>query len=143
MLSTRTLLLVTAFAEAGVGVVLLLAPALSVELLLGKADQSPPPFVMERILGAALLAISIDCWLARGNAGGGAAKSLLAGLLVYNVAVPALLAYAALAYAFSSLLLWPACVLHAGLAAWCVRCLRTAASPADGQATTTQDQDLR
>ncbi|MFO0899498.1 MAG: hypothetical protein U0836_18885 [Pirellulales bacterium] len=143
MPKTRSLLLVTALAEAGVGVALLVAPGLSVELLLGKVDESPPPFVMERILGAALFVIAITCWLARDGTGGGAAKPLLAGLLVYNVAVPALLAYAALSYAFSSLLLWPACVLHAGLTVWCVVCLRAAASAANGPARTPQAHDLR
>jgi hypothetical protein len=82
---------------------------------------------MERILGAALFAIGVACWLARAG-GPGLGRPIVGGLLIYNVAVPALLAYAAMVYSISSLMLWPACALHLGLAVWGGACLR--ASPA-------------
>ncbi len=131
MRSARSLLLSTALAEAGAGVALLVAPELSVTLLLGRAGSASPPFVIERILGAALLSIAVACWIAHADSGDRLGRLLVAGLLIYNVAVPALLAYAALAYSFSSLVLWPACALHLGLAVWGVACLRANLPPAD------------
>lgn len=129
--SIKTLLLVTVAVEAAAGGALLVAPAQSTALVLGGADASSPPFVMERILGAALLSIAVACWIARADRGDRLGRPLVAGLLIYNVAVPALLAYAALAYSFSSLVLWPACALHLGLAAWGVACLRATPASTD------------
>jgi hypothetical protein len=125
MRSIKTLLLVTALVETALGAALVVAPSPTVAFVLGRAPASPP-LVMERILGAALVAIGIVCWLMRTGDRALSARPLVAGLLVYNVAVPALLAYAALVHSFSSLVLWPACALHLGLAVWGVGCLRTA-----------------
>jgi hypothetical protein len=44
---------------------------------------------------------------------------LLAGALVYDVAVAALLAYSGLFSSLVGIALWPAVVLHALLAVWC------------------------
>ena len=44
-------------------------------------------------------------------------------MLIYDVAAAALLAYAGLVLNMVGLALWPAVVLHAALAGWCVVCL--------------------
>ena len=49
---------------------------------------------------------------------------LFVGLTVYNVAVPIVLVQGWLAHDLNGILLWPAVVLHAGLAVWCVLQLR-------------------
>ena len=41
-------------------------------------------------------------------------------MLIYDVAAAALLAYAGLALSLVGIALWPAVVLHAALAVWCV-----------------------
>jgi hypothetical protein len=124
MHNIRTLLLVTLVVEALAGAALLVAPAPSTALLLGVADTAPAPFVMQRLCGAALLSIALACWIAYSEGGERLGRPLIAGLLIYNVAVPAVLAYAAFAYSVSSLAIWPACALHVGLAVWGVACLR-------------------
>jgi len=82
-----------------------------------------------RVAGAALLALGVACWFARGDALGGDAKGLVAAMLLYNVAVAALLAYAAIGLKLGGPVLWPAVILHAAMAVWCIACLRCA-SPA-------------
>jgi hypothetical protein len=41
----------------------------------------------------------------------------------YDVAAAVILAYAGLSLSFVGVALWPAVVLHAALAVWCVLCL--------------------
>jgi hypothetical protein len=81
--------------------------------------------VVARVGGAAVLSIGVSCWLARNDHQGRAAKGLVAGLLLYNIAAVAVLAYAGIGLGLSGIGLWPAVVLHAVLAAWCIACLRT------------------
>ena len=45
-------------------------------------------------------------------------------MLVYDVVVAALLAFAALGNGLYGVALWPAVVLHALMSVWCVACLR-------------------
>ena len=117
------LLIVTAVAEAGTGLVLLVLPSLPLVLLLGVEQASLETIFVTRLAGAALLAIGVACWLARNDHGRTAQRGLLTGLLVYDVAAAALLAYAGLALSMVGLALWPAVVLHAALAIWCILCL--------------------
>jgi len=124
MQNIRMLLLVTVVVEALASAALLLAPALSTELVLGTAESSPAALIMQRLFGAALLSIAVACWIAFSEGSERLGRPLLAGLLIYNLGVPALLAYAAFAYSMKSWALWPACGLHLGLAAWGVACLR-------------------
>jgi hypothetical protein len=71
-----------------------------------------------------LLGLAIACWLARGDAQGRAAKALGAGILVYNAGAVIALGYAGAALPQVGIVLWPAVVLHVGLAAWCILRLR-------------------
>ena len=122
-MNTKSLLIVTALIEAGTGIALLVAPSLTVELLLGAGLSSPQSLVLGRVTGAALISIGIACWLAR--KAGAVATGLVTGMLIYNVAVPVLLLYAAIVFGMHGILLWPVSILHLMLAIWCVACLRS------------------
>jgi hypothetical protein len=121
----RVLLLATAFAEAAVGLGLLVLPGIMLAILLGVERASVDAILVGRIAGAALLAIGIACWMARTDAQTPAQLGLLTGILVYNAAATMLLAYAGAVLKMSGVLLWPTVVLHAILAAWCFSCIRT------------------
>jgi hypothetical protein len=119
------LLIVTALLELGTGLLLLLLPALPLALLLGVTEGSPPEtLVVARLAGVALLAIGVTCWLGRRDNLNPAQLGVLAGVLVYDVAVAGLLAYAGLFLNLAGVALWPAVVLHTALAVWCVFCFR-------------------
>ena len=115
----RKLLTITAIIEATTGLGLLAAPAVLARLLLGGTLDTPVALTVARVGGTALLAISVACWLSRGNG-----RALVAAMLLYNVLVVGVLVYAALALALSGLGLWPAIALHLAFAFWCMACLR-------------------
>jgi hypothetical protein len=77
-----------------------------------------------RVAGAALLALGIACWGARREAGSRAANGVITALVFYNLAVVAILAYAALGEGVAGIFLWPVVVLHAVFAGWCIACIR-------------------
>lgn len=123
LMSTKWLLIVTALFEVATGIALFLVPSIAVELLLGVGLVSPQAFVLGRVTGAALAALGVACWLSRHAEQRQGRIGLIAGLLMYNVAVPGLLIHAATALSLFGIALWPGCVLHAALALWCVACL--------------------
>ena len=120
----RPLLAVTAVAEAGTGVALLFAPAVPLRLLLGTQAPGPDFALTARIAGAALLAIGVICWLARGDDGGAGRTVVPVGILVYDITAAGLLAYGGLTLGMNGIALWPAVALHAAMAVWCAACLR-------------------
>jgi len=122
---TRKLLIVTASAETGIGVLLLFAPSPIARLLLGAALNGPAAEIVGRIAGAALLSLGGACWLARDDRSSRALRGLVAAMLLYNTAAIAVLFYAGAGLKLVGVLLWPAAVLHAALAVWCVACLRS------------------
>ena len=117
------LLMVTAVVEWGTGLVLLVWPSPPLRLLLGLEEAAPETMLVTRVAGAALLTIGVVCWFARNDYGRPAELGLLIGVLIYDVAAAALLTYSGLVLSLAGLALWPAVVLHAALAAWCVACL--------------------
>jgi len=125
-MTTKNLLLATALLEAATGAALSAAPALPVSLLLGEPLETPAAAAIARIAGAALLSLGVVCWFARDDARNG--FGLLGALLLYNAAAVGVLAQFGSNHA-SGPLLWPATALHAGMAVWCVACLRRFASP--------------
>ncbi len=119
----KYLLVITAVLETLTGVALLASPALPVRLLIG-ATLEAPGGLLARVAGAALLALGLACWWARDDADSGAARGLVAAMLVYNTAAGALLLYANLGAGLSGIGLWPAVAGHAALALWCGALLR-------------------
>ena len=102
---------------------LLVAPSVLVVLLLGAAPGTPAGVTVSRVAGVAILALGVACWLAREDAAGRAAKGLLAAMLLYNVAVVAILFLAWTRLGLFGIAFWPVVLAHMGLAAWCVACL--------------------
>ena len=121
---TKALLIVTALAETGIGVLLLLAPRLVARLLLGTGLDGDADGIVGRIGGAALLSLGVACWLARDDRSSRALRGLVSAMLLYNTAAIAVLFYAGSGLGLAGMLLWPATLLHAGLAAWCLACVR-------------------
>ena len=119
----KNLLIVTAFCEVGIGVLLLVWPPWAVQLLLGIDQISAEVIVIGRITGAALLALGVICWIGRSDSLGSAALGLIFGVIIYDVSAAAILAYSGLFLHLAGLILWPAVVLHTALAIWSVKCL--------------------
>jgi hypothetical protein len=120
--STKGLLIVTALIEVGTGAALLVVPSLTVELLLGVGLPSPQALVVARVASVALISLGVACWLGR-NGERQAQSGLVLGMLIYNLAVPMLLIQCWMVSGLAGIGLWPASLLHALLAIWCVVCL--------------------
>ena len=135
-MEARTLLIVTALAETGVGLILLLSPPLVAGLLLGVSLVAPAALVVGRIAGAALLSLGGACWLARDEGPSRARRGLVAAMLLYNCAAGAVLANAAAGLRLGGVLMWPAVAVHAVLAVWCIACLRGGSANASGRVRT-------
>jgi hypothetical protein len=127
------LLIVTAVGEGGTGLLLVVWPPLAIALLLGVEQPPPEALVAARVAGAALVALAIACWVGRSDQRSSAQLGLLIGVLAYDVGTAAILAYSGLFVNLVGLALWPAVVIHAALAAWCLLDLR-ARQPAGKQA---------
>ena len=121
--ANRLLLSVTGILEAGTGLALLVAPSVLVELLLG-AVPTGVGIAVSRVAGVAVLALGAACWLMRDEANG-AAKRLVAAMLLYNVGVVVILVFALANSGPSGIFFWPVVLGHAALTAWCVTCLLT------------------
>ncbi len=132
---TRSLLATTAAIEAGTGVALVISPSSAVLALLGSPLDPTAGSVIGRFLGAALLSLGTACWIARDDALGRSGRCLVAVMLVYNVAAVALLGQAFIGLGIAGVLLWPAILLHALLAVWCVVGLRSARRTSASEST--------
>ncbi len=120
----KTLQIASALIELGAGLALLSYPSVAVVLLVGARLEEPAALTVARVCGSALVALGVACWLARADAQSRAANGLVAAMLLYDIAVAALLAYAALGNGLYGVALWPAVVLHTLMSVWCVACLR-------------------
>jgi hypothetical protein len=120
--SRKSFLIVTAFAEAAMGLGLLIIPAVLFAILLGLDQPTADAVFVGRVAGAALLAIGIASWMARNDTLTPAQRGLLAGILIYNATVAMLLAYAGAVLKMNGILLWPTVALHVILTLWCYRC---------------------
>jgi len=116
------LLIVTALVETSTGLALLVAPQLVARLLLGASLEAPVAVIVGRVAGAALLSLGGTCWLARDERASRAQRGLLAMMLLYNCVAGTVLADAGWRLGLAAPLMWPAVVLHAVLAVWCVVC---------------------
>ena len=120
----KNLLTLTAVIEVGAGLGLVTLPSLPVKLLFGSSLDTSTSLTVGRWAGAALLAMGVACWLARHDEQSRAATGLVAAMLLYNLAVVVLFVYADLGSGLVGVAFWPAVVLHAAMAAWCIACLR-------------------
>jgi hypothetical protein len=119
----KRFLTLTAIIEAATGLALIAVPAIVVRLLLG-AEISGASVPLGRVAGAALLALGVACWLARDDTQSRAARGLVVAMLMYNIVATAVLAFAGIGLGLHGVALWPAVVLHAAMAVWCIVCLR-------------------
>jgi hypothetical protein len=112
---------VTAAIEIGAGLALIVAPALVISLLFGPSEIQTAVAV-SRLAGAALVSLGAACWWARHDGRSAASRGLVSGLLIYNVAVVALVLFGS----FGSLHwpLWAVLAVHGALAIWCMLLLR-------------------
>jgi len=123
----KRFLTLTAIIEAATGLALIGVPAILVRLLLG-AEISGASIPLGRVAGAALLALGVACWLARDDTQSRAARGLVVAMLIYNLVATAVLAFAGIGLGLHGIVLWPAVVLHAAMAIWCIVCLRRTTS---------------
>jgi hypothetical protein len=114
------LLILSAILEVGTGIALLVLPSVPLALLLGVSLPAPETLLAGRMAGAALLALGVAGWLARGDKQSPALHGLVIGFLIYDSAAAVLLGYAGLVLNLVGVALWPAVVLHTALAIWCV-----------------------
>lgn len=120
----KNLLIVTALLELGAGLALIALPSTVVKLLLGSGLDSSAAMTLGRLTGVALFALSIACWLARGEITSRATRGLTAAMFFYNVAAVVILGLAGLNAKPVGIALWPAVIVHVGMAIWCLICLR-------------------
>ena len=119
---STALMTVTAFVETGTGLLLLIWPALVFALLFGWRQVAPDTLLIGRVAGAGVISIGVASWPARRDTRTPGELGVLAGVLTYNVLSALLLAFAGAGLKMAGVLLWPAVVYHAVLAAWCVAC---------------------
>ena len=119
----KRFLTLTAIIEAATGLGLIAVPSVIAHLLLN-SEISGAAIPLGRVAGAALRALGVSCWLARDDRQSRTARGLVVAMLMYNIVATAVLAFAGIGSGFVGIALWPAVILHAVMAVWCVACLR-------------------
>jgi hypothetical protein len=71
------------------------------------------------------LSLAIACWLARHDGQSRAGRGVIAGMLIYNIAIVVVLAQARAGLGVTAIGFWPAVGLHTAFAVWCVACLKS------------------
>jgi predicted membrane-bound dolichyl-phosphate-mannose-protein mannosyltransferase len=117
------LLKLTAIIEVATGLGLMAVPSVVVRLLLGSPLDTSAAAMLGRVAGAAVLALGVACWLARDDTQSRATRGLVVAMLMYNIPATAVLAFAGIGLGLHGVALWPAVVLHAVMAIWCIVCL--------------------
>lgn len=112
----RKLLAFSCLAEIGTALAMLAVPQVVVRLLLGQ-DLAGVGIPVARCFGVTLLALGLGCWP---GADVRSDSPAFRGMLVYNALIAVLLAYLSAIEHLQGVLLWPAVVLHAVVAAWLV-----------------------
>jgi hypothetical protein len=120
----KNLLTVTAVIELGAGLAFVILPSAAVTLLLGPSLDITAALTLARLAGVALIALGVACWFARLDVQSSAARGLVGGMVVYNLGAVVILGTAGIRSQTVAVALWPAVVLHAGMAVWCIACLR-------------------
>ena len=110
----RRVLVFTTVVEMGTGVAFMADPAIVVTLLLG-ADVAGTGIPLGRCFGIALLALGMACWPSHESGAG--TRPARRAMLAYNALIAAFLAWLGIAAHMAGVMLWPAVVLHAVVAA--------------------------
>ena len=92
-------------------------------ILIGAPFDTPADSVVGRVAGAALIALAVACWQARNDERSRAVTGIVSGMLVYNAGTFLVLACGGIVWRLAGIGLWPAVVLHAAMAVWCVSCI--------------------
>src|SRR5713101_2922254 len=116
------LLKLTAIIETATGLGLMATPSVVIRLLLGSPLDTSAAVMLGRVAGAALLALGVARWLARDDTQSRAGRGLVGAMVLYNVATVAVLAFAGIGLGLHGVALWPAVILHAAMAIWCIAC---------------------
>jgi hypothetical protein len=119
MTSQRYLVRAAAWLEIFTGVALIIGPQIACQLLFA-APLDGVGVPLGRYAGIAVLALGTAC-LPSTTAH---PRPAVLGLLIYNVAAVVLFVWIWIATTFHGLLLWPAAILHAGIAAGLMSRLR-------------------
>jgi hypothetical protein len=106
------LIAVAAGVEVAAGLIFIISPPLVVRLILN-ADLNAAGDAVGRVAGFGLLGLGLACW--PGSASG-SGRNAVRGLLAYNLLAAILFIYLGVRGTLVGVLLWPAAVLHAGLA---------------------------
>lgn len=120
-MNLKILLRFTALAEGGLGLALLLMPALPSGWLFGQTPTTALAVVFGRFGGVMLLTLTIVWWFAANDSGSPASRGAVRGMLFYDLMAAMILTYARLRLGIAGPLLWIGVALHIVLAAWCVR----------------------
>jgi hypothetical protein len=120
----KHLLVVTAVLEAATGIALVLSPSLIVNMLLGAHLDTPGAVTIARVAGASLVALGLACWLASKDTRSHAARGVVVAMLLYNIAIVAVILHAVIGLGLLTAGTWLAEGLHAVMAVWCVVALR-------------------
>lgn len=111
-MTTRILVMLSAAIEVLTGLALIAVPDPVARLLLG-ADLSGTGIAVARLAGFGLLSLGLACWPSTNDA----TPHAIRALFIYNLLAAFYLGYLRAGGGFVSYLLWPACALHAVLAA--------------------------
>ncbi len=115
----KNLLTFAAGAEAATGLALLVVPSLVGRILLG-AELIGVAIPVARVLGIALIALGVASWLASSDAQSCAARGVTSAMALYDLGAVVVLGAAGVQSQPSGVALWPAVILHAAMAVWCV-----------------------
>jgi hypothetical protein len=122
----KKLLIITALVEGMTGLFFLLLPSFMVSVLFDVSLDTQVGLVLGRLAGAALLSLSIACWIAGNDTQSRAALAIVRALLFYNVISIILLTYVYIGLDFCGIGLWPAVILHLIFGLWCIVFLKQA-----------------
>ena len=117
----KLFLSLTAIIEGLTGFALVAAPNRVALLLMGVPFFGAAAMIVAFIAGAALISLAFFCWLTRKNTTDFATVKTM---VVYNIAVAAVLVYGVINYQLTGILLWPAVCFHVAFAVWAILILK-------------------
>ncbi len=111
----KSFLSLTAILEGLTGFGLIAVPVPLVSLLIGVPLTGAGGMMAAYIAGAAIITVAFCCWLSKKNATDFAAVK---AMVVYNIAVPAILLYGVINYRLTGIPLWFVVFIHIVFAIW-------------------------